>query len=411
MTEGDIENPDLANEPQIYLKAASFDGWPTPRAKANTTLSAQRTILVGRNGAGKSLLIDGLYSAARACIGPSPRTVFNIYEAPPSFSFEFSLQGGNETLVLSTQWQILDQSNDTDITTKPLNRTERCWIAETNETLWSLEKEVATLANGSKIPVPPSLGLLSFGGRAITDERGYARKLRAFLRGIRRIDAGLPRLGRKEFEIIRPTSAARVGLSEVSGKRPSRVGRLARHLVDAFERKADVFGEFAALANQLGLAKTIDVETVTLKPSADGTSAESGMPEPDRFFLVSFDGVNIGQLSDGTLRVAEILWTLVSLRPNEMLLLEEPETGIHPGLLKKLLSVIESYTMGRQIVISTHSIQVVNWANADEIRLVAREDAVVTSHGLRTEQLERVSRYLQDEGTLADFLYSGGADE
>jgi len=98
------------------------------------------------------------------------------------------------------------------------------------------------------------------------------------------------------------------------------------------------------------------------------------------------------------------------LRVGDTLLLEEPETGIHPGLLAKLLATIESYTIDHQVVVSTHSIQVVNWARPEEIRLVERAGSSSTARQLTVEQVTRVSRYLADEGTLGDFVYSGGSD-
>lgn len=144
------------------------------------------------------------------------------------------------------------------------------------------------------------------------------------------------------------------------------------------------------------------------------TTLKAGGSADSEFAMVDFDGCNIGQLSDGTLRVAEILWTLISLRPGDILLFEEPEIGIHPGLLRRLLAVVDSYTLDHQVVVSTHSLQVVNWAGPTEIRLVHRQrgyQSDTVSKALSSEQLARLEPYLNDEGSLGDFIYSGGADE
>ncbi len=417
MTEGEFDNLErVPQSPPLRLKAATFKGWPVPQALAHTTLSLQRTVLVGRNGAGKSILIDGLYAAAKAAVGASPRTYINFHDAPPSVLLEFSVKDRTETLALEIEWtRSEDQPPSPDNFYKPLTRTERCWFKETGETLWSVVRETATLSNGTPIPVPPSLGLLSFNSRALPGGQAYAKELRSFLRGMRRINPGLPRPGRKEPEIVRRISIRKSAGPGTPSQGSSRVSRLAWQLVNAFERNEELFEEFSELARQLGLAKDVSVRTILVDTGSfvePSKGNRESLLESDRLSMLSFDSVNIGTLSDGTLRVAEILWALVSLRSNDTLLLEEPETGIHPGLLRKLLAVLESYTTNRQCVISTHSIQVVNWANADEIRLVSRDETgATTSQALRAEQMNRVMRYLQDEGSLADFLYSGGVDE
>src|SRR5262249_8956591 len=61
---------------------------------------------------------------------------------------------------------------------------------------------------------------------------------------------------------------------------------------------------------------------------------------------VLFDGNNIGTASDGTLRVTEISIRLISSFIS-CLLIEEPETAVHPGLLGKLLALTEPYSHRR----------------------------------------------------------------
>ncbi len=117
-----------------------------------------------------------------------------------------------------------------------------------------------------------------------------------------------------------------------------------------------------------------------------------------------FDGVNLGLQSDGTLRVAEIVSKLLS--PNlRCLLIEEPETEVHPGLLAKLLALFDAYSLDRQIVVSTHSPEVVNWCRPEDVRLVVREDGVTRAPPLEAGDLASVVRHLRDDGSLADFVY------
>lgn len=61
------------------------------------------------------------------------------------------------------------------------------------------------------------------------------------------------------------------------------------------------------------------------------------------------------ELSDGTLRY--LLWTaaLLTPRPPELLVLNEPETSLHPELLPALASLIATAAERSQIIVVTHS--------------------------------------------------------
>ncbi|MFH1941676.1 MAG: AAA family ATPase [bacterium] len=64
---------------------------------------------------------------------------------------------------------------------------------------------------------------------------------------------------------------------------------------------------------------------------------------------------NEEQFSDGTLRLIAFLWSM--LESDSLLLLEEPELSLHPGVVRKLPGLIWRIKskQKRQIIISTHS--------------------------------------------------------
>lgn len=66
------------------------------------------------------------------------------------------------------------------------------------------------------------------------------------------------------------------------------------------------------------------------------------------------------ELSDGTLRY--LLWTaaLLSPRPPELLVLNEPETSLHPELIRPLASLIAIGAERTQVVVVSHSRQLID---------------------------------------------------
>jgi predicted ATPase len=65
------------------------------------------------------------------------------------------------------------------------------------------------------------------------------------------------------------------------------------------------------------------------------------------------------ELSDGTLRY--ILWiaALLTTRPPALLVLNEPETSLHPSLLPALARLIARASTRSQVIVVTHAIQLI----------------------------------------------------
>jgi len=61
------------------------------------------------------------------------------------------------------------------------------------------------------------------------------------------------------------------------------------------------------------------------------------------------------ELSDGTLRFLCLAAALLSPRPPELLVLNEPETSLHPDVLPALGDLIATATQQTQVVVTTHS--------------------------------------------------------
>ncbi|NOS88859.1 MAG: AAA family ATPase [Methylococcaceae bacterium] len=150
--------------------------------------------------------------------------------------------------------------------------------------------------------------------------------------------------------------------------------------------------------NGLNIVKHIDIEKHGL-----------GLKDEDSFFTVNFVMVNstvsYRQLSYGTQRVLAILLAL--LYDNcSTLLIEQPEDGIHSGLLKKLLPLCFEYgaAYNRQIIIATHSPDVINLVPPESIRLVRMTENGTKVSSLDAERLPFIYDYIKNEGALFDFI-------
>ena len=80
------------------------------------------------------------------------------------------------------------------------------------------------------------------------------------------------------------------------------------------------------------------------------------------------------ELSDGTLRYFLLVAALLSPRPPELMVLNEPEGSLHPDLLAPLARLVEQAAKRSQIIVVTHAAQLVlELATAPAARLIRLE--------------------------------------
>ncbi len=108
-------------------------------------------------------------------------------------------------------------------------------------------------------------------------------------------------------------------------------------------------------------------------------------------------------LSDGTKRLFYLI-SEINACNNGIILLDEPELGIHPHQLYKLMQFIKEQSQQKQIIISTHSPLVLDMLEADELDriIIARtENGSSQFNKLTDEQIEKAKVYMHEEMDLS----------
>lgn len=360
-------------------------------------LGWERTVLVGKNAAGKSVVLEALFDGARTALQRNVRPRERIV----TFQCEIGTPGDVQLIYeYSLAPATVDDDGEGDDVSSPgvamrrASWSEQCRRAS-GEVVWRVQSGDLMLG-GAPRPFPEGLSLLSMlnAFEPVPPEAGLVRSRLAAVELVR---AGVPR----NLEGIRRslTLVKREGEDKAwqpFSARPDRVDRLALRLANLMRASEQDFGELNELVRRLGLGQEIAVAPFKMQDETLG--------------WVALDGCNLGLLSDGTLRVIEIL-TVVLTRTRAVICIEEPETGIHPGLLDRLLAVLRSYSTDRQIVVSTHSPYVVRWCEPADVRLVERTTEGTTVRAFHPEELDGIDAYLRDEGTLDSLLFEHTSDE
>ncbi len=147
------------------------------------------------------------------------------------------------------------------------------------------------------------------------------------------------------------------------------------------------------------------------------TNVEAKTTEEGRVLLRFQDGAFedpflARHVSDGTIKMFAYLVLLHDPKPHPLLCVEEPENQIYHSLLCELAEEFRDYAnRGGQVFISTHSPDLLNAAQLEEVFWLAKENGYTTIR--RASEDEQIKAYMAD-GDQMGYLWKqgsfGGAD-
>ncbi len=114
-------------------------------------------------------------------------------------------------------------------------------------------------------------------------------------------------------------------------------------------------------------------------------------------------GFPINLLSDGTLRFLSLLAILKNPDPPPLICIEEPEIGLHPDWIKIVAELLESAATRTQIIVATHSPELVSHVQPEHVVVVEKENGQSAFARLKEDEL---SAWL-DKFRLGDLWLSG----
>lgn len=119
-----------------------------------------------------------------------------------------------------------------------------------------------------------------------------------------------------------------------------------------------------------------------------------GQSKPGRF-----DAQN---MSDGTLRILGLLLAIYQSSYASMVGIEEPESTVHPAVAELLLEVLLDATHERQILVTTHSPDILDskQLDADQIRVVRMKQGMTQIGRMSEADRETVRHHLYTPGEL-----------
>lgn len=116
--------------------------------------------------------------------------------------------------------------------------------------------------------------------------------------------------------------------------------------------------------------------------------------------------MEIWELSDGMLRFLLLCTALLNPQPG-FIAIDEPEIGLHPKLLPIVADLVRSASERTQVLITTHSPQLLNAFSLDDIAVLTRDGTRAAWYRPRDRETLRKMLESQLGGTLGDLHSSG----
>ena len=106
------------------------------------------------------------------------------------------------------------------------------------------------------------------------------------------------------------------------------------------------------------------------------------------------------QESDGTLRVAGIITALLQDPPLTLIGVEEPELTVHVGAIPLLFDYLKQASRREQVLVTTHSVELLEKLDVDDIRVVDRRDGITSVAPVCKDQRDAVKQRLLTIGDI-----------
>lgn len=103
----------------------------------------------------------------------------------------------------------------------------------------------------------------------------------------------------------------------------------------------------------------------------------------------------VGTLSDGTLRFIALATLLNQADQPDVIIMDEPELGLHPAAIGLLSEMMISTSKERQIIVATQSVTLVDQFSADSIIVADREN---NASVFRRLEVDALSAWLEEYG-------------
>ncbi len=343
--------------------------------------------LVGRNGSGKSNLVDVFAFAAEAMSSPlqavfdrrggiqAVRNRSSVRSAPPNIglAFEFGPFNGLESGRFAFEVHALPKYGFEIVR-------EQCVVSKTNGDRWWFDRGNNWRSNAAGLTPalePTALSLPLVGG----DERfSVVPKL----------------LGAMRTYAIEPAKVKEMQDPDGGFALRSDGGNAASVLQELHRS-----GNGAAIRDEIDeILGAIVPETKSVRPKKHSNKVSLEFSQEwGQGKKLNFDAFS---MSDGTLRTVGLILAVLQNPKPSLLVIEEPEATIHPGAFGAVLDLLKRASKSMQVVVTTHSPDLLDaeWIRPENLRIVTWSEGASHLERLSESTSKALQAHLMGAGEM-----------
>jgi energy-coupling factor transporter ATP-binding protein EcfA2 len=373
--------------------------------------------LMGRNGAGKSNILQAISTTARTATGTDAIAFPAVFDhtSPSVITLEFDLQEGN------FKYERAVQANFRAPPPPKIHLSETISKFENGEWKEHIIRSGNTVAVGGRAlqigESSPCLSALATLLPATDEALPIIKPMIAFLSAVHYypLDESAKSDDERQFSLIDHKSYATwLAAHESTGTAGDSIESVLLRILHMSLTKKEDFDLLKELIGRNSLGLVDDIKIINYGNTVRPTPGAS-QQEPEAYYGVWFSpirGLDIQNnllvpytsLSIGTRRIIR-MFSVMLFDDSSVLLLEQPEDSLHQGMTKKLIGLLRA-NVNAQLIMSSHSSALFNKLNPDDIQLVSLHDGFTVVRHLTNSERESALEFIGEEGTLYDFIGS-----
>lgn len=153
----------------------------------------------------------------------------------------------------------------------------------------------------------------------------------------------------------------------------------------------EIFPEIKRITTINRANNTVEIMLWTIDPTTE---------RQDLAIPLNKSGTGVGQ-------IIALLYVVINSEKNRTIIIDEPQTFLHPGAIRKLLQVLDRYQK-HQYIFATHSPTVVNSANNSSILLLEKKDFETSMRKIDKKDMVQIKSMLEIIGVSVSDVF--GAD-
>ncbi|MDB5353921.1 MAG: hypothetical protein JWN24_374 [Phycisphaerales bacterium] len=363
--------------------------------------------LVGRNGAGKSNILQAIAQTAR--LATSPDATGLAEQLRPGLRSTVELDFKAESASYRYRLAFVQVAGTTRPTPQEtLSRKEGdqyVQIVYRHGSAAAITGRAEILAIGEYSPCLTAIStLLPATDQAVID----IKPARSFLSSVRYYPLNEPTEAGKEDRIVAESEYAKwVSAYESTGNSDD----LLMRIIHMNQKRPD---DFAAFEHFVGPKSLGLIDRIVVTKIAASQRTPTAPAEEQFYYLVRFSpgrgatagpplSVGYNALSLGTRRVIRLLVSML-FDASSVMLLEQPEDSLHQGLTKKVIGILRTNALPTQLIFSSHSSALLDKLLPEEVRLVSLHDGFTVVRKLTEQEIKMARGFMNEEGTLYDFI-------